>query len=214
MILFYFIIIFAIVLYFFKKEKRIDIDVDVDNDIDVYLVSLEKDIERRNNVLSQINVDYVYAVDGNTLNLDTLEIENKNLKKGQIGCYLSHVHLLNKAIGNKNKILVLEDDAEITNDILKIEEIIKNAPEDFEILFLGYNYHENHDYESVSFVYGTHGYIINSQNITKEKIDKFFPISLPYDIALPRVLKSYIVIPKVIELNKTFMYTSNTQSIL
>ena len=29
MILFYFIIIFAIVLYFFKKEKRIDIDVDI-----------------------------------------------------------------------------------------------------------------------------------------------------------------------------------------
>jgi len=206
MILFYFIIILAIVLYFFNHDKK---------NIDVYLVSLDKDVERRNNVLSKINVDYIYAVDGNTLNLDNLEIENKNLKKGEIGCYLSHVHLLNKAIGsNKNKILVLEDDVEIGDDtLLKIQKVIKNAPKDFEILFLGYNYHENHNYESVSNVYGAHGYIINNQNITKEKIDRLFPILYPLDVALPKVFKSYIVNPKVIEINKTFMNTSNTQSI-
>jgi len=206
MILFYFIIILIIVLYFFTKRKNID----------VYLVSLDKDVERRNNILSKINVDYIYAVDGRKLNLDSLQIENKNLKKGEIGCYMSHVHLLYKSLeSSKNNILVLEDDVEISkNTFSKIQNAIKNAPKDFEILFLGYNYHENHDYESVSNVYGAHGYIINNKNITKEKIDRLFPIMYPLDIALPKFFKSYIVKPKIIELNNTFKNTSNTQSIL
>lgn len=204
------IILLIIFLYLHIVKDR-----NYNKKVDVYLVSLDKDIERRNNILSKINVDYIYSVDGSKLNGNSLEIKNTNLKKGEIGCYMSHVHLLNKVLENKNKItLILEDDAEIEKDTFqKIENIIKYAPEDFEIIFLGYNYYENYDYERVSNVYGAHGYIIKNDNITKDRIGKLFPITYPIDVALANVFKSYIIKPKAIELNKTYSKISNTQSI-
>ena len=44
------------------------------NDINIYLVSLEKDKERRENL--NIIPDYTYAVDGSKLHIDKLKTEN------------------------------------------------------------------------------------------------------------------------------------------
>ena len=64
---------------------------------------------------------------------------------------------------------------------------------DFELLFLGYNYHESYNYDPIKYVHGTHAYVINNKNITKEKIDKLFPIIKPIDVTLPNRFRSYIV---------------------
>ena len=50
--------------------------------------------------------------------------------------------------------------------------------------------------------------------MTKEKINKLFPIKKPYDIILPITFKTYIVIPKIVELNEKFGGISNTQGII
>jgi GR25 family glycosyltransferase involved in LPS biosynthesis len=187
-----------------------------------FLVSMEKDKDRRMNILKNIKVDDIYAVNG--YNLDTNEmikqglIENKKLKKGEIGCYLSHVHFFKKALESDVPVLVIEDDIKINNDILqKIDTVLKKAPPDYEILHIGFSYHEsfNVDYkvERAKLVYGTHGYIINPKNIDETKIAKLFPIKKPIDMTLPTIFKSYIVWPRIIELDTNFSNLSNTNTV-
>ena len=140
-------------------------------------------------------------------------------------CFLSHVHLLNKSLKNDNLSLIIEDDIDITNQNLEqIQKIIDNAPDDFEILFIGHNYYEEHigkenyntlnyNYKHINLVHGTHCYVFNNKLITDEKIQKLFPMDLPLDLKLPLVFKCYVVTPKIIELNKTFSGFSNTTNI-
>ena len=43
-------------------------------------------------------------------------IENTPLTKGEVGCFLSHWSIWQKCIEKNEKVLVLEDDARVTND--------------------------------------------------------------------------------------------------
>lgn len=183
------------------------------------LVSLEKDRERREYVLSKTHIDHVYAVDGFELDFEQLENEGKilkdsKIKKGIIGCYLSHVHMLQIALDSKDLLLVFEDDIDIPDDFYKnLDIVLEKAPKDFELLFLSYNYNEPYDYKNVNLVFGLQAYVINGKNITQDKIDSLFPIQKPIDIILPTVFKkSYIVIPKIANLSKFAEY-SNTERV-
>ena len=188
------------------------------NDINIYLVSLEKDKERRESL--NIIPDYTYAVDGSKLDIDKLKSENIltkdcTLSKGEIGCFLSHIHLLNKVVDTGKYTLILEDDAKVPEDLIeKIIKTIKTAPGDFDILFLGYNYYEEYTtFKQINYLHGAQAYLINPKNMNKEKINKLLPISKPYDLILPIFFKTYIVIPKIVELHEKFGGISNTQSI-
>jgi glycosyl transferase family 25 len=185
--------------------------------LDIFLVSLPKDDIRRKNL--GIKPDYTYAVDGSTLDIDKLKkdgiISNNNtLTKGEIGCYLSHVHLLKKALNSKKPVLILEDDAKIEVDTLnKIKKVIENPPKDWDLIFLGYNYYEEYStFKQINYLHGTHAYLINTKNLTKAKIDSLLPIEKPYDVILPIKFKTYISQPKIIQLGE-FGGISNTQSI-
>jgi hypothetical protein len=193
-------------------------------DFDVFLVSLEKDKDRRENVLKHIKPDFIYAVDGSKLDLDQLKKEGKikdsTMKRGEIGCFMSHIFLLEKALKNKKNVLILEDDVELDDKSLsKMRQAITKMPKDCELLFFGYNYYEKYgetiDYktELIKLVHGTHAYFVNIKNITKEKIDKVYPLKGSYDIYVPSHFKTYIVLPKVCELDEIFCGHSNTQGI-
>lgn len=184
-------------------------------DIVYYLVSLPKDEERRKHL--NFTPDIIHYVNGKELNMKYLErlkiIENTTLKKGEIGCYLSHTDIIND-ICLKNKIaVVFEDDAEIPNDFKdKVKEAIENAPADYELLFLGYNYYETLNYQHVNLVHGTHCYIINGKKITNA-LNKLLPIKQSIDVYLPYAFKTYIITPPIITLNKYSSY-SNTANII
>ena len=61
----------------------------------------------------------------NKLKQDNIITNNCSLKNGEIGCFLSHVHLLNKSLKNDNLTLIIEDDIDITNQNLEqIQQII------------------------------------------------------------------------------------------
>ena len=187
--------------------------------IPIYVISMEKDKERRDILYKQIKPDEYYAVDGNSLNKEVLIesgiINNKDLKRGHIGCYLSHVHFLEKSNGIT---LILEDDAkiiDIKNFMNNIKNIILHAPKNWEIIFLGHNYYEidgkitigpSNVYNKINMVFGSHAYLVN---INKEKIKNLFPIKEPYDIALSKHFNSYIT-NKIVELNN---FPSNTENI-
>jgi GR25 family glycosyltransferase involved in LPS biosynthesis len=214
------VFIILLVIYCTHKNKSENFE-----DFDVFLVSMEKDKERRENVLKYIKPDYIYAVDGNKLNLDQLKKEGKitkdtKMKRGEIGCFLSHIHLIEKALKNKKNVLILEDDVKFEKETLNnIRKAIKNIPKDCEFMFLGHNYYEKYEEkeqykkEPIKMIFGTHAYFVNIKNITQEKINKVYPINRQYDVIGPSFFKSYVVLPKVCEVEGKFASYSNTQNI-
>jgi GR25 family glycosyltransferase involved in LPS biosynthesis len=206
----------------------------------IFLVSLEKDHIRRLELYKKVEPQLYYAVDCTLISRDFLDtfLTNKTLTNGEIGCYLSHIYMLEKSLVTKSlhdTILVLEDDAYITNTTSfysSICDIIKDAPSDLDLIFLGYNYFYTTNSSSttnssttnssniityctpIDIVYGTHGYLINQKNVTIDKIKTLENISMPIDVRLSRDFKSYIISPPLITLHPTFSQYSNTQSIL
>lgn len=219
------IIVLLLVLYnIIYKSKNYK------NEIPVYLVSLEKDFKRRNNLWKYVTPNEYSSVDGSKLlPIEILKkrnvIEKEDLTKGEIGCYLSHYNILNKIKNiNDDYSIILEDDVEF--DIKKntsiIKDLINNAPLDWEIIFIGNNHYEekeekNHyvfnkyKFKKISRVFGTQSYIINNKVIFS-KIDNLLPIKDPIDIILPNVFISYIIEPQLTNLSK-FGGISNTQGI-
>jgi GR25 family glycosyltransferase involved in LPS biosynthesis len=186
--------------------------------LNIFVVSLEKDYKRREKL--GIIPDYIYAVNGYELDIDEMKKDgiiniNNKMTKGEIGCYLSHIHMLKKALESKKQVLILEDDANIEVDTFQKIKALKDIPEDWDILSIGYNYFEEfsiNSFNKIKYLHGAHAYLVNNKNITIEKINSLLPIDKPYDIALPIKLKTYIVKPKIIELGE-FGGISNTQGI-
>jgi GR25 family glycosyltransferase involved in LPS biosynthesis len=199
-------------------------------DIPVYLISLEEDYDRRDALFSIVTPNNVSSTNGRILNKDELIkngiVQNKDMKLGEYGCYMSHVNILEKISLDKNNdvSLVLEDDAEFVASIVseRINEIIENFNKDWDVICLGYNYHEILEDSSdivlsqemklkrIKYLHGTQGYLVNNKNAYKYK--DLLPIIYPYDLALPKGLKTFILEPPVIQLSK-FGGKSNTQSI-
>lgn len=103
-------ILLYIVIYNFREF--------FENEIPVYLVSMEKDIERRNNLLKYVTPNEYSSVDGSKL-LPTEHLKQNNIldkediKKGEIGCYLSHYNIFNKIKNyNHDFSIIIEDDVE------------------------------------------------------------------------------------------------------
>lgn len=195
-----------------------------------YLVSLEKDKERRENLYRGITPKEYSSVDGTKLipQEDLIRyniLENKDLKKGEIGCYMSHYNILEKIKNyNEQYSLILEDDVvlDIEKEKSKIENIIANAPNDWEIIFIGHNLFvevnpthrimfNNMILSKINKVHGTQSYIIKNSAI-RHKIQKLYPIKEPIDITLPKIFTSYAVEPKITSLSNHAGH-SNTQSI-
>ena len=63
-------------------------------------------------------------------------IENTPLTKGEVGCFLSHWSIWQKCIEKNEKVLVLEDDARVTNDFNLNE--IDALSEIYDFLYLGW----------------------------------------------------------------------------
>ena len=192
--------------------------------IPIYLVSLEKDKTRRKDLA--VRPEFYYAVDGSTL--DFSKIDKGSRTKGEIGCYLSHIHMLKKtyySLSSSSTVLIMEDDARLNTSsktfVKTVQGITKGLPTDWEVLFLGHNYYEvsgesfmanGFKVTPVDKVFGTHGYMVNTKVLTLEKIDELLPIVEPFDVAISKIFKSYVVEPKLIELS-VHGSTSNTQGI-
>ena len=170
------------------------------NNIDkIFIVNLDKDIERLNNSYKQLNkyniknYERYPAINGYDLN----EIELKSYttilgkiiaSKSMIGCGMSHINIWKKIVKEKiNRCLILEDDFILVDDFVnKFNNIIDKVPYiNYNMLFLSttddyYNKYNlgdiNNYFYKPLFVCQTVGYIITlkgAQNILKN-IDKVF----------------------------------------
>lgn len=223
-------IVIVIVFLLIRKEELYEFFIESSEELPIYLISLQKDKERRKKIYKDVIPEFYYAVNGKTLNLNRVKINKKELTKGEIGCYLSHIHALKKAYISSletSKVLILEDDAKLKinskDEFMKeINILISMVPSDWEIIFLGHNYYESegdiiendtgYKLKQVKLVHGLHGYIVNSKKLKMEKINSLYPIEEPIDISLPKKFKSYVVEPKLIELTEDGG-NSNTQGI-
>ena len=187
------------------------------DELHVYLVSMEKDQGRRDQL--HVKPDYTFAVEGQNLDKDDLKKEgiitqDCKLTRGEIGCYMSHIELIKKSLTSDKYVLILEDDAKIEDDTFdKIHSALEAAPKDFELLFLGYNYHEEYNtFKKVNYLHGTQSYIVNPKNININKVNNLYPIEKAYDTVVAKKFVTYVTIPKIIELSLTAGH-SNTQAI-
>ena len=107
----------------------------------VYIINLEKDKNRLQNVINQLesnqitNYQRIPGIYGKELNLKNFP---KNLSHSQIGCFLSHVQTLYQIIKDDvDMALVLEDDIVLSEWFPKLEEIINTLPKNFDICWVG-----------------------------------------------------------------------------
>jgi GR25 family glycosyltransferase involved in LPS biosynthesis len=113
---------------------------------DIYVINLDNDIDRWNNLIknSNINLIRISAINGNNINKELLIEENildksSTIKIGQIGCALSHLKAWKESLkNNKPFLIVLEDDVIIDNNIInKIDDLGNYLPKEWDIIFLG-----------------------------------------------------------------------------
>jgi GR25 family glycosyltransferase involved in LPS biosynthesis len=195
--------------------------------IPTFLISLDKDEERRNELYKHIIPKSFYAVNGKNIDKKDLIkngiLKNDKLTLGEIGCYLSHFTTLLSNMNNKSKyILILEDDVtgnfEANEEIL--QKLIENVPDHVDYIALGYNHFEIKNDEIINIgktilkpiklLHGTQSYLFRTNSFNK--IINLLPITEPYDLASSKIFNSYIIEPKIFDLSK-YGSISNTQGI-
>ena len=118
-------------------------------------------------------------------------IEYRNLKDSEISLFIKYMKTFEEIINNNTQYaLFLEDDCVFTNNQISIEQIIQNAPKDFDAIFIGGGFDIN-IIKPLNIMSGfvladhpatntTSSFILNNKGI--KKILKFCkPFSLPVD---------------------------------
>jgi GR25 family glycosyltransferase involved in LPS biosynthesis len=114
-----------------------------------YLINLKKDKEKYSKILqnfsnTNLSLTRWNAIYGKELNdeyIKNISTKSCNIlcSHGLIGCWLSHYTLWKHIVDNKlNNVLILEDDAyPVKNFNTKLNTILKEVPDDCDLLFLG-----------------------------------------------------------------------------
>jgi glycosyl transferase family 25 len=155
-----------------------------------------------------VNFEIIEAVDGSKLNINKLTkngiIKHKPadriLRKGEYGCYLSHIETINKFLKTDKKYcLILEDDVDFVIDFQnKCSNILQELKDDnisFDMLFLSTNCGSygktqcdgklitKNTYKPIQLGYGMHSYILTREGAQKI-INLAFPIFCPIDVLI------------------------------
>ena len=159
--------------------------------MEIYVLSLEKSIERRlifdNYNSKYIQYRYHNAIDGKTLNIDTLD--QTVLRKGSvryshsaIGTALSHLQLWEKCIALNKPIEIMEDDAIVSCDYTEhMHALMNTLPETWDIVQLNYNFDSILSYNNTT--YETCNCMFSKHKMTKPDIVRFIHTKIHTTIA-------------------------------
>lgn len=185
----------------------------------IYVINLEKSINRRKNVEEQFkkynikNYTFFKAIcpSENILKkYKNFSIKNEeNVRRGELGCLLSHVNVMKDAL-NKNykNIIIFEDDIIILDKdfIQKTINSINLLKKDFDVLFLGANHRKPAKRKVADGIYEctrsncTFGYCINKDTMEKLIVD--FDYILPWDVhwrdSIDPPIRFYCIIPHLV----------------
>ena len=121
--------------------------------IPVLVISLARAPKRREFIreqLARLKIDYEFfdAVDGNKLSgtyISKFKVKKgeqcigRSLTIGELGCAFSHLHVYEKMLAeNIEKLIVLEDDAQLDDDFAALINGIDNTPVQWDLVYIGY----------------------------------------------------------------------------
>lgn len=161
----------------------------MDNIDKIFLINLDKDKERLNNSINQLNkygitkferfpAIYGSQLSSNEINNNTTIFGKMVASKGMIGCGLSHINIWKRIVNEGiKKTLILEDDFILKEDFLnKFNNVINKSPIYYDIIYLTDNiihnkniklYDIDDNYYKQLFLAQTLGYIITLEGAKK-----------------------------------------------
>jgi glycosyl transferase, family 25 len=224
------IILFTLILLIIYNKCQKKESFTVNNIDKIYVINLKKNNDRLNVFMDKakkanVNVERFEAVNGKKLpkkHPDIIKHFTKIifLNKGQIGCALSHIKILEDAIKNNYKnIIVFEDDAIIPKDFWKkFNQAYKELPKNWDMLLLGINtgYGKLYSKHLVKLKkyngnWGTMAYLINvkfMKHIVKNKFNDTFDTFLRNNYYYNKNFKIFLINPLLIKHDYSF-YSDN-----
>jgi glycosyl transferase, family 25 len=216
------IVIVLIIKFNVIYDLNIKEHFNFDNNISIYVINLEERKDKKNNIMTELNnnnlnAEIIKAYNGKYLDLEKLNpiSEKRKLRKGEIGCYLSHFECWLKFLkSNQEYALILEDDAvlgyDFQNKLSKIYNDLNGI--EFDFMYLTDNCGEpcksgtilsETSYSPDNVGYGMHGYIINRKMLIY-LINNAFPMIEPVDVYVENIHKKNIF--KFIKLKTPIIY--------
>jgi GR25 family glycosyltransferase involved in LPS biosynthesis len=160
----------------------------LNKNIKSYVINLDKRVDRISELKLPLEWERFSATDGQKY------VDNIPKERGWRGCYDSHVRLIEKTINDDAELFIIfEDDVEVTDNFMdKLETIINNVPENWELLFLGgWNVGEKikiNDYVDLAEkVYCMHAYMFKPET-AKKLLNKFKNRVYKIDVLLCELL--------------------------
>ncbi len=201
--------------------------------IPIFVINLSKSVNRKNHIINMfkpldINYQFFEAVDGTQLTQQKIaeiydqkmakKLRGRDLTLGELGCSLSHLGIYKKMLSeNMEKVIILEDDACIGKNFVKIIKQINYFPNDWELVLLGYvipkhnckiaqfkmnNVPNYYLYKSISHFSAAHGYIINQNGAKKIlKVNRKIYSPIDHFTGNYKTVNFYVVHPEVIHAN-------------
>ena len=168
--------------------------------VKTYVINLDRRPDRLQEIKLPITWERFSATDGR------IYVDSPVKNRGWMGCYDSHVRLVEKLKNEKSDYyLIFEDDIDVCDNFIQtLEKTVNNLPEDWELLFLGgWNVGDkiNHceGIDVANKVYCMHAYMIKAEIIDK-LLEKYKSRTYKIDVLLAELLpelKSYICNPTI-----------------
>lgn len=209
-------------------------------DVPIYVVNLRRDHEKKahmDRVAQSLGakfefIDAVYGKDLSQSQVDEVydsslsrSAMGRELSLGELGCALSHLSIYQRMVNEGiETALILEDDVDVSSDLNQVLNAVRNFPEDWEVMLLGY-YSEtatervsmanfwgksaitpsHRAVRLVEVAFGTHGYMINLRG-AKKLVNTLAKIVKPIDhyTGSGCYINMYALAPRVITLNERF----------
>ncbi len=191
----------------------LDID-NINNYVDkVFVINMEKDKNRLNNITEKCNK---FNISFERFNgVDPLELKKKDYDNdvslfgksfasfSMIGCGLSHLYLWRKIVNeNIEKSLIFEDDVIIKDDFYNVlHNTYKELPEKWNILYLTTTFLQN---INKNFIISTSGYIITLQGA--KDLLKYFNNKIHYHVDVSILFLNLIYDLKIYTTTKYIVY--------
>ena len=204
--LLFFIFICFIILYKILKKEDTN-EYFTQKKFKTYVINLKERKDRRDKmdkILNKVGIDPIYidAVNGSKLDTEDLirkhiySPDHRDLRKGEIGCYMSHVIAWKKiANGNDDYGLIIEDDIVINNDFYyKCCEYLEKIKDiKWDMFYVGRNcerhfgekcnigtFYTPDIFKSQNIGYGLYAYFIK-KDFAKKLLSMAYPIIHPAD---------------------------------
>jgi glycosyl transferase family 25 len=215
-------------------------------DIPVFVINLKCSEERKHHTTKQLNgsgipFQIIEATDGAELSEDEIRDNpdyaiykcgwnSRYLRKGEIGCALTHLGIYRKIVSENIPLAcILEDDNDYAKEFKEILNYWHTGTEEWDLLYLGHHSgyltkeaqskkpkrldHLNCSVgEAVEVPHGSYGYIIRLE-AAKKLLSSAYPLKVPFDLFIGNSsalgIRTYLTSPPCVFPNLHFKSTIN-----